>query len=153
MIYKLPFTAISRALMKALTEEGNIEWFDCAVPIEEIEQYFQNRSEFEYGIIGAASITSDPNKDTVIWKGSVGLEIYSNYKGRKKIAARLEELLNHLSQNGFIILSEQFRACGYNLIRLSIGDMSINTPIYGNFAVWQSGVTDITFVLEQRGDE
>lgn len=152
MIYKLPFTAMTKALLKALKAEGNLEWFDSAVPIFEIEQYFQERAEFEYGIMGASTLKSDSNKDTVIWRGSLSLEIYSNYRGRKLIAEHLEHMLNYLSHDGFEVMQKSFADDGYALVSINIDDFSINMPIYGDNGIWQSGVTAINFVLQQ-GDE
>lgn len=152
MIYKLPFTSMTRALYKTLSAKGELEWFDCSVPVMAIEQHFQNRNKFEYGIMGASNITSDANKDSVIWRGTIGLEVYSNYRGRKKIAERLEQLLNYLAKDGFILLQQNLRNDGYRLVSISFGDFSINMPIFGENGIWQSGVTNLTFILEQ-GDE
>ena len=57
MIYKVPFVAISKAVYAVLSDTNNhigLEWFDSAVPIYEIEDYFKSQAEFAYGIFGAA---------------------------------------------------------------------------------------------------
>lgn len=148
MIYKPPFFAMTKALNSALAE-GNLEWFDSSVPIEEIEGYFKDRAEFEYGIYGTSQVDCQDNKDSVIWDGSLDLEIYSNYKGRKRIAIRLEELLNFLSNDGVDAIGTALLEDGYKLISLTVGAMAINLPMFGEAGVWQSGHTTLTFRLQQ----
>jgi hypothetical protein len=149
MIYKPPFMAITKALYSALKTDGRMEWFDSSVPIEEIETYFKDRSEFEYGIFGTSSVDSRSNKDAIVWDGELALEIYSNYRGRKNIAIQLEALLNFLSGEGYALLHSELFLEGYELISLTIGAMTINMPIFGESGIWQSGNTTLTFCVQQ----
>lgn len=89
MTYKLPFTAISKALYATLNGQG-LEWFDSAVPITEIEDYFRSQAEFAYGILGAADMDARDTKTGPVWTMSINLQIYSNYRGRKDVAQKLE---------------------------------------------------------------
>ena len=101
MIYKVPFVAISKAVYAVLSDTNNhigLEWFDSAVPIYEIEDYFKSQAEFAYGIFGAADADCTPAKTVAVWDSTLQLEIYSNYKGRKVIAEKLEAVLNYLSR-------------------------------------------------------
>lgn len=154
MMYKAPFKAMSKAIYSALKADGQLEWFDSSVPIFEIEEYFVNKSEFEYGIFGASTADCESNKDddVLIWQGSLDIEIYSNYKGRKRIAEQLEHLLNYLSDAGYTAMAESLEADGFNLSILTVGALTVNMPIFGETGIWQSGATTITFTLEQQGD-
>ena len=152
MIYKAPFTAIAKSLYAVLKDNQAImlDWFDSAVPINEIEDCFKNQSEFSYGIFGQSDADCKPNKTAVVWDGSLQLEVYSNYKGRKVVAQNLEALLNYLSSDtGFNALSTALSAEGYALVSLTVGALHVSLPIYGDNGVWQNGGTDISFQLHQ----
>ena len=152
MIYKAPFTAINKALYSVLTNNQAValEWFDSAVPINEIDDYFKVQSEFAYGIFGESDADCRPNKTAVVWDGSLQLEIYSNYKGRKVVAQKLEALLNYLSSDtGFAALNTALSAEGYALVSLTVGSLRVNLPTYSENGVWQSGGTIISFQLHQ----
>ena len=151
MIYKAPFTAISKALYSVLSNNQSVglDWFDSAVPINEIDDYFKNQTEFAYGIFGGSDADCASNMTEVVWDGSLQLEIYSNYKGRKKVAQKLEALLNYLSNDGFAALGKELSKEGYALVSLTVGALRVNLPIYSDNGVWQSGGTSIRFRLHQ----
>lgn len=152
MIYKAPFMAMQKALYSVLKTNPAValEWFDSSVPIEEIDNKFKTQAEFAYGIFGESSADCKPNKTAIVWDGSLGLEIYSNYKGRKIVAQKLEAVLNYLSSGtGFAALSKALSTEGYALVSLTVGALHINLPMYGNNGVWQSGATGLSFQLHQ----
>lgn len=153
MIYKAPFTAISTALYGAVSAEEcpiGIDWFDSSVPIEEIESLFRDQAEFAYGIFGASDADCTPNKDFAIWDASLRLEIYSNYKGRKVVADKLEALLNFLGSDvGYNAIQAGLNAQGFALVSIRVGGLRVNLPIYSENGVWQSGSTDVVFKLNQ----
>ena len=153
MNYKAPFTAISTALYGALSDEDcpiGIDWFDSAVPIEEIESLFRDQTEFAYGVFGTSDADCTPNKDSVIWDASMQLEIYSNYKGRKVIADKLEALLNFLSsQEGYNAIQSNLLSHRFSLVSISVGGLRVNLPIYSENGVWQSGSTNVVFKVNQ----
>ena len=153
MIYKVPFVAISKAVYAVLSDTNNnigLEWFDSAVPINEIEDYFKRQAEFAYGIFGAADADCTPNKTAAVWDSTLQLEIYSNYKGRKVIAEKLEALLNYLSSDeGTAAVQAALNAEGYALVSMTVGVLRISLPIYSDNGVWQSGNTNISFRVNQ----
>ncbi len=153
MIYKAPFMAISKAVYTVLSGNGNgigLEWFDSAVPIGEIDDYFKNQAEFTYGIFGAANADCTPNKTAAVWDSTLQLEIYSNYKGRKVIAQKLEAVLNYLSSDGgTAAVQTALNAEGFALISMTVGVLRVNLPIYSDNGVWQSGSTSISFRVSQ----
>lgn len=152
MIYRAPFTAITKALYTVLknNREVALEWFDSAVPMSEIDEYFKAQSEFCYGVFGESDADCTPNKTEAVWDGTLRLEIYSNYKGRKIVAAKLEALLNYLSSDtGFAALSMALGAEGFVLVSLTVGALRVNLPMYSPEGVWQSGSTGIRFRVHQ----
>ena len=151
MIYKAPFTAITKALYTVLNNNQSVglDWFDSAVPINEIDDYFKTQAEFAYGIFGQSDADCAPNKLAVVWDGSLQLEIYSNYKGRKVVAQKLEALLNYLSNDGFAALNTELSKEGYSLVSLTLGALRVNLPMYSDNGIWQSGGTTIRFQLHQ----
>lgn len=150
MNYKTPFYAANLAIYQSLTKDGKMDWFDSSVPVFEIDDYFRKQEEFCYGIIGAEEADCTPNDDMVLWTVSTNLEVYSNYKGRKVIALKLEELLNFFSsQEGWDALQDILHANGFNLWGISVGRMRMNMPMYSEKGIWQSGGTDITLKMTQ----
>lgn len=153
MIYRAPFTAISTALYSALSAEGcpiDMDWFNSSVPIEEIEPLFRDQAEFAYGIFGTSDADCTPNKDSAVWDASMRLEIYSNYKGRKVIADKLEALLNYLSSDeGYNAIQSNLLSFKFSLVSIRVGGLRVNFPIYSENGVWQSGSTDVVFRLNQ----
>lgn len=151
MIYKTPFYAVSKALYAALNESDvNLEWFDSSVPIHEIEAHFRKQSEFQYGVFTTATADTLSNKDAIVWDSTIGIEIYSNYKGRKVISQKLEAVLNYLSTGEcWQKLSLALHNEGFSLIEITVGRLAVNLPIVGDNGIWQSGSTEITFRLQQ----
>lgn len=152
MKYKSPFYPVTKAFY-AVTKNSPIglDWFDSAVPITEIEDYFRKQKEFAYGILGAsdADCTATAH-DMASWNMSLQLEIYSNYKGRKVIAEKLEALLNYLSGDaGWDALQKELYADGYQLISIKVGSLRTNLPVYGDTGVWQNGGTTLIFRIDQ----
>ena len=152
-IYKAPFTAITKSLYTVLSSNDcpvGLEWFDSAVPISEIHDYFKTQAEFAYGIFCEEDADCTDNQTEAVWDGGLQLEIYSNYKGRKIVAAKLEALLNFLSSDaGYNALQEALHTAGYGLVDLTIGGLRVNRPIYSDYGVWQSGGANISFRIHQ----
>ena len=154
MIYKAPFYAMQRAVYSALSQSSiDLQWFDSAVPIEEIAELHKNQAEFAYGIMGTQAADCDSNKDTAFWNASIRLDVYSNYKGKKVITKTLEALLNYFFSEGYDKLQEVFYAEGFVMTSLSVGSLVVNAPMYSDIGVWQSGGTRVTFKLTQLKEE
>ena len=78
------------------------------------------------------------------------MEVYSNYKGRKRIAERLETLLNFLSsQEGWDTLQAILHANGFHLWRVTVNNMRINLPVYSEKGIWQSGAASVVLEIAQ----
>ena len=154
MIYKAPFYAMQRAVYSALSQSSiDLQWFDSAVPIEEITELHKNQAEFAYGIMGTQDADCDSNKDTAFWNASIRLDVYSNYKGKKVITKTLEALLNYFCSEGYDKLQEVFYAEGFVMTSLSVGSLVVNAPMYSDIGVWQSGGTRGAFKLTQLKEE
>ena len=147
MRFKTPFYAVMKAVNRALQEnESGTEWFDGSAEIPEIESFFQDQSEFSYGIIGASEADTIPNMDMEIWEMTVELEVYSNYKGKKVIAQTLEALLNYLcTKKAWILLQTELKEEKFQLVDMHVGKLRINLPIFSDKGTWQSGGTNVTF--------
>lgn len=153
MTYKLPFTAISKALYATLNGQG-LEWFDSAVPISEIEEYFRSQAEFAYGILGAADMDARDTKTGPVWTMTINLQIYSNYRGRKDVAEKMEALFNRLaSGSGKFAMNSSLNADGFTLVDLTIGAVSISLPIVGDAGEWQNGSIDLKIRVGQLKEE
>lgn len=153
MTYKLPFSAISKALYATLNGQG-LEWFDSAVPITEIEDYFRSQTEFAYGILGAADMDARDTKTGPVWTMTINLQIYSNYRGRKDVAEKMEALFNRLaSGSGKFAMNSSLNADGFTLVDLTIGAVSISLPIIGDYGEWQNGNVTVKIRVGQLKEE
>lgn len=153
MTYKLPFTAISKALYATLNGQG-LEWFDSAVPIAEIEDYFRSQAEFSYGILGAADMDARDTKTGPVWTMTINLQIYSNYRGRKDVAQKLEATFCRLvSPDGRAALNASLNTDGFTLVDLTIGAVSISLPIVGDAGEWQNGSINLKIRVGQLKED
>lgn len=153
MTYKLPFTAISKALYTTLNGQG-LEWFDSAVPITEIEDYFRSQAEFAYGILGAADMDARDTKTGPVWTMTINLQIYSNYRGRKDVAEKLEATFCRLvSSDGRAALNASLNADSFTLVDLTIGAVSISLPIVGDAGEWQNGSINLKIRVGQLKED
>lgn len=153
MTYKLPFTAISKALYATLNGQG-LEWFDSAVPITEIEDYFRSQAEFAYGILGAADMDARDTKTGPVWTMTINLQIYSNYRGRKDVAEKLEATFCRLvSSDGRAELNASLNTEGFTLVDLTIGAVSISLPIVGDAGEWQNGSINLKIRVGQLKED
>jgi len=154
-MFKLPFTAVSKALYGALTDkicDVGLSWFDSAVPIEEINNNFKTQAEFAYGVFGVSNVDCINAKTDVIWDADIQLEVYSNYRGRKVIAEKLEAILNYFSRDndtGYNVLQTILNNEGYAVVEIIADDIGINLPVYSDNGVWQSGGLRMTFRIHQ----
>ena len=80
---------------------------------------------------------------------ALNVEIYSNYKGRKVVAEKLEELVNYLCSELAQQRIQQSLVPHFYLISVTFGRIRINQPIYGDTGVWQSGGMTLTFKVGQ----
>lgn len=153
MTYKLPFSAISKALYATLNGQG-LEWFDSAVPITEIEDYFRSQAEFAYGILGAADMDARDTKTGPVWTMTINLQVYSNYRGRKDVAQKLEATFCRLvSPNGRAALNASLNTEGFTLVDLTIGAVSISLPIVGDSGEWQNGNINLKIRVGQLKED
>jgi hypothetical protein len=152
-IYKVPFVAITKALYAALTDKKcpiGLQWFDSSVPIEEINNSFKTQAEFAYGVFGASDADCAANKTAIVWDTDIQMEVYSNYKGRKVVAEKLEAVLNYISdETGYKAIETVLNTAGYALISMTAGNIGINLPIYSDNGVWQSGGIRLSFKIGQ----
>ena len=154
-VFKLPFVAVSKALYGALTDkvcDVGLSWFDSAVPIDEINNNFKTQAEFAYGIFGASKVDCLDTKTAVIWDVDIQLEVYSNYRGRKIVAEKLEAVMNYFSRDkdtGYKVLQAILNTQGYVIVQIEAGDIGINLPVYSDNGVWQSGGIRLTLRLQQ----
>lgn len=149
MSYRLPFNSMQAALYKVLSTM-DIGWFDSGVSITEIEDYYKGQGQIAYGVIGAADADANVNKDKTIWSVALDLEVYSNYKGRKHVIDTLEAVVNLLDNTSSIkTMNERLNEENFTLVDITIGNIRVNLPIYGDSGVWQSGATTLTFRIGQ----
>ena len=154
--YKVPFVAISKALYSAFNDKKcdvGLSWFDSAVPINEIESLFKTQAEFAYGVFGASEVDATANKTAIVWDADIQLEVYSNYKGRKVVAEKLEAVLNYISSDtGYNAIQSVLNTAGYSIVNINAGNIGINLPIYSDNGVWQSGGIRLSFRINQLNE-
>lgn len=152
MSYTVPFYSVKQALYKALAASDiDVNFFEAATAVEDIEAYFRKQSEYCYGIFGSSTADCIPNKDLEIWDMSLDVEIYSNYRGSKVVAKALEALLNFLaSDKGLEAMQEALEPFGFNIVSIKVGNLRLNLPIISDKGIWNSGATSITFRVNKK---
>lgn len=150
--YRVPFTAATQALRETLEacDELDLLWFDADTQPEEINVMFKTQEEFAYGIFAGSDADTREVKSGVLWDFWLDLEIYSNYKGRKRVAQKLEALINYLSSDeGFGLLCGKLSKKGFSVLSVSTGKLHISLPIHDNLGMWQNGSVPLVLHLEQ----
>jgi hypothetical protein len=150
--YVLPFYALQKALFATLTgSDIGINWFDAGSTTEEIEGFYKGMNEFSYGIIAAADADAIGTKDAVSWNSSIDLEIYSSHKGRKQLTQTMEKMLNYICTDAaWTAMETVLNPLGFSLVSISVGNLRVNLPIYGDTGIWQSGATTLRFTVKQK---
>lgn len=151
MLYNAPFYAVTKALYYTVSNSNiNLELFDSATPIYEIEDYFKNQEVFSYAVMCSSSCDANNEKDSIVWNMSLDIEIYSNYKGRKIISEKLENLLNYLSSDeGWQIMQNKLIDDKFQLLKIVANNINIGLPIFSDNGIWQNGKITFNFTVEQ----
>lgn len=150
--YTIPFHAVTSAFYQSIAaSDVDTEFFDASTAVEDIEDYFKKQNEFAYGVLGASTADMVSNKDAEIWNMTLDVEIYSNYRGRKVVAQKLEALLNFLgSSDGLTAMQNALKKDGFSIVSITVGNIRINLPIFSDKGIWNSGSTTITFRVSKK---
>ena len=154
LVFAPPYTELQSEFYKLMTnaDEMDFDVYDSGLSIQEILGSLKNMSSINYGVI--ADITGNQTAaktDAIIWQMNIRLELFSNYKGRKKIADMINTVAKVVTQ-----YQDAFNAnlCqkGYFVVRTQIGESAIGSAIGDGNLTWQNGYLTITYFLSQLED-
>lgn len=155
MKFTTPFYVFQAELYKLLTnaDEMDISIYDSALSLEEINGLLKQQQSVKYGIITDISGTPTSAKvDAIIWKMTVRIELFANYKGRKPVAdmiTKIGEVATSYLEPFDINLSNR----GYSVVRMEIGQSIIGSAITDGAIVWQNGYITLNYYLSQLTED
>lgn len=152
MIFKIPLIPFQSELYRLLsdTEDGvGFPVFDSGVSLDEILPQLKSMAAAELATIADVSCSQSSAKvDAIRWMVNVRIELFSTYKGRKRVA----EMMNAIGftvtkfQNAF---GANLAHKGYDLVDVSVGESIIGTPITEGGITWQNGYITLRYQLAQ----
>ena len=154
MVFTTPFFAFQSELYKLLTNADEMDFpvYDSSLSLQDITKQLNFQGEVNYGII--TDVTGTPTSaktDAIIWKMSVRIELFSNYRGRKRIAdmiTKIGEVTTQYIEPFNINLAKN----NYSVVRMVIGQSTIGPAINDGAINWQNGFINIEYYLSQLED-
>ncbi len=155
MVFKIPLIPFQTELYKLFSDRDDgvgFPIFDSGLSLDEILPQLKEMTEVEFATIADVSCSQSSAKvDTIRWSVSVRIELFSTYKGRKRVA----EMMNAIGttatkfQGAF---GSNLSAKGYDLVEMSVGESIIGTPVTAGGLTWQNGFITMNYLLAQIED-
>lgn len=152
MVFKIPLIPFQSELYKLLSDvEDGVKFpvFDSGLSLDEILPQLKEMSEIEFATVADVSCRQSSAKvDAVRWSVSVRIELFSTYKGRKRVAEMMDTIgtVTTKFQRAF---GANMAAKGYDLVEMSIGESTIGTPVTAGGVTWQNGFISLNYLLAQ----
>ncbi|MCQ2363180.1 MAG: hypothetical protein MJ041_02495 [Acidaminococcaceae bacterium] len=152
MVFKIPLIPFQSELYKLLSDvEDGVKFpvFDSGLSLDEILPQLKEMSEIEFATVADVSCSQSSAKvDAVRWSVSVRIELFSTYKGRKRVAEMMDTIgtVTTKFQRAF---GANMAAKGYDLVEMSIGESTIGTPVTAGGVTWQNGFISLNYLLAQ----
>lgn len=151
MKFSAPFYEFQEELYALLTkaDEMDFQVFDSAMTVNEISEQLKNLSEVKFGVIADVSAAPTSSKvDAIIWAMSVRIELFSNYRGRKKIAEMINKI-GSVATEYLEAFDSNMMPKGFSVVRMSIGESTIGSATGNGSLIWQNGYINLTYYLSQ----
>lgn len=152
MLFKIPLIPFQSELYKLLSDrDDGVQFpvFDSGLSLDEILPQLKELAEVEFATVADISCSQSSAKvDVIRWTMSVRIELFSTYKGRKRVA----EMMNTV---GEVVtkfkrpFGANMAAKGYNLVEVTVGESVIGTPVTAGGVTWQNGFITLNYQLAQ----
>lgn len=144
MIRTVPLTAVHAAVFKTLNDNlTGYPVLDDSTPFESGKLPGE-----ELVIIGGITAVPQGTKaNTALWETTVTLDVYSRYKGKKRVNEIVDEIvtvLTAVAENGAFPLES------YSLIMLNIESVEARAEDWSDDEVWQHGIVRVAVTVEQK---
>ena len=152
MVFNTPLIPFQQELYSMLgdREEMSFALFDSGLSLEEILPQLKGMEEINFGTIADISCNQTSAKvDAIIWKVSARIELFSTYKGRKKVAKMINEIGNIVTTKENVF-NTRIKSKGFDLVRLEIGESVIGTALTEGGLTWQNGSITLNYWLCQN---
>lgn len=143
MIRTVPLTAVQAAVFKTLNDNlTGYPVMDDSTPFESGKLPGE-----EFVIIGAITAVPQGTKgNTALWETTVTLDVYSRYKGKKRVNEIIDEIVTVLTG---VAGHGTFPLEGYDLIMLDIESVEARAEDWNDDEVWQHGIVRVAITVEQ----
>lgn len=156
MVFSTPFIAYQSELYALLTnadEMADLKFFDSESSIDEILESLDQQEIVQFGVISDISCIQNHTKtDAPFWNVTTRLELFSNYKGRLRVAEMIN-LIGVVATKYEEVFKHNLIGKGYYMQRMNIGESVIGSAISDGHTVWQNGYITINALLEQIEEE
>lgn len=144
MIRTVPLTTVQAAVYKTLNDNlTGYPIMDDSTPFESGKLPGE-----EFVIIGSITAVPQGTKaNTALWETTATLDVYSSYKGKKRVNEIVDEIvtvLTGVAENGSFPLE------GYSLIMLNIESVEARAEDWNDDEVWQHGIVRVAITVEQN---
>ena len=143
MIRTVPLTAVQAAVFKTLNDNlTGYPVMDDSTPFESGKLPGE-----EFVIIGGITAVPQGTKaNTALWETTVTLDVYSHYKGKKRVNEIVDEIVTVLTG---VAGHGTFPLEGYDLIMLDIESVEARAEDWNDDEVWQHGIVRVAITVEQ----
>lgn len=152
MEFKTPLIPFQKEFYRLMTTAGTISFsiYDSSVNIEELQNSLKNLDEVNFGVISDLScVPTSAKVDTVIWKVTVRVELFSSYRGRMKVAEMINKIGCATTDNEELF-SVGLQTSGYSVTRMEIGESVIGSAVQSGALTWQNGYITVSYWIYQE---
>lgn len=150
-VYLPPIIPFQSELYKLLSDPDEVDFtvYDSSITADDIYSKYRNMDSIQFGIIADLSCAQTHAKaDAIIWQMTTRIELFSNYRGRLKIAEMIQSIGNAVTRTEQAF-SANLSEKGYAVVRLDIGEATIGSSYYDGALTWQNGYIILTYWLSQ----
>lgn len=151
MVFELPFIAFHSELYNLLTmaDEMNFGVYDSSLGIDEIVEPLKTLEEINFGVISDVTCTQTSAKtDSVMWTVNVRIDMFSTYKGRKRIA-EMANTIGSVATQYADAFNINLGKKGYSVIKQDVGESLVGSATIAYGLQWQTGYIKLQYQLYQ----
>lgn len=150
-VYLPPLIPFQSELYKLLSDPDEVDFvvYDSSITADDIYSKYRNMDAVKFGIIADITCNQTHAKtDAIIWQMTTRIELFSNYRGRLRIAEMIQAIGNAVTRTEQAF-SANLVEQGYAVVRVDVGEATIGSAYYDGALTWQNGYITINYWLSQ----
>ena len=150
-VYLPPLIPFQSELYKLLSDPDEVDFvvYDSSITAEDIYLKYRDMDSVKFGVIADLSCSQTHAKaDAIIWQMTTRIELFSNYRGRLRIAEMIQAIGNAVTRTEQAF-SSNLAEKGYAVVRLDVGEAVIGSALYDGALTWQNGYITLHYWLSQ----